>query len=89
MATAWEYIGVSAYASATSSSRAEGMQPLRDAYQKAVAEATDSWIARLNKHGATGWELVAERFASGGAGNSTDPYWAEYAGTMKRQSSPL
>jgi len=88
MATTWEYIGVSASANATKPHGAEGGQTLAEsAYQKAVAEATNSWIAKLNEHGATGWELVSERFAAGGAGRSSDPYWVEYAGTMKRQGS--
>lgn len=89
MATTWEYIEVSASATATTPHGAEGGKTLKTTYQKAVAEATNSWIAKLNEHGATGWELVSERFAAGGAGRSTDPYWAEYAGTMKRQGSPL
>lgn len=89
MATAWEYIRVSVSARATTPHGAKGGQAFNDAYQKAVAEATDSWIAKLNERGATGWELVSERFAAGGAGRSTDPYWAEYGGTMKRPGSPL
>jgi len=81
MATTWEYMRVSANATTPD---AEG-----GSLQKARAEATSSWIAKLNEHGATGWELVSERFVLGGSRSPADPYWAEYVGTMKRQGSPL
>ncbi len=41
-----------------------------------------AWLEKLNKKGGEGWELVSEKFASGGT-NASDS-WAEFRGTMKR-----
>jgi hypothetical protein len=50
-------------------------------------QAAERWYALLNQRGAEGWELVVERYAHGG--DHATPYWAQYAGTMKRLREPI
>lgn len=74
MATTWEYTRVNA--------SAEKEHPLAGDHEKATGEALAFWLRQLNERGAEGWELVSERFASGGGGAGS--FWVEYSGTMKR-----
>lgn len=54
--------------------------------REAQTQAAERWIALLNQKGVEGWELVVERYASGG--DHAHPYWAQYVGTMKRLREP-
>jgi hypothetical protein len=55
--------------------------------RESQSQAAERWYELLNQRGAEGWELVSERHAFGG--DHLQPYWAQYAGTMKRLREPL
>ncbi len=80
MPLAWEYIRVFA----------GGEWPDYDGGQgprESQTQAAERWYALLNQKGAEGWELVTERYSSGGS-STLPPYWAQYVGTMKRLREP-
>ncbi|MBS1883809.1 MAG: hypothetical protein JSS97_12750 [Actinobacteria bacterium] len=76
MSGRWEYIHV--FADGERAGYDDGRGPAES--QKQAAER---WYGLLNQRGAEGWELVVERYAQGG--DHMTPYWAQYAGTMKRR----
>jgi hypothetical protein len=71
MSASWEYIRDEASASGP---------PFETG--KVLSQASDSWIAKLNKLGSDGWELVSERRRA--VDISPAEFCARYEGTLKR-----
>jgi hypothetical protein len=75
--TEWEYIRVFA----------EGRWDQYDGGRgpsESQQQATERWYSLLNERGSEGWELVVERHKFGGESTSSEGYWSQYTGTMKR-----
>jgi hypothetical protein len=79
MSSSWEYARVSEGARISEN---EGGSPAM-----ALSLAEEAWQVKLNELGETGWELVSEQLRQGGSGPPSDPFWAEFSGTMKRTKS--
>jgi hypothetical protein len=79
----WEYTRASVYAFKKKEDLFEDPHALAGL---AIGEAGERWLSELNRLGPEGWELVTERFVSGGPtpAKADGIYWAEFSGTLKR-----
>jgi hypothetical protein len=48
-------------------------------------QASKAWEQLLNELGEEGWELVSQYRDSGGHPAAGQPYWTQFAGTLKRR----